>query len=623
MLFENVPFSRWQHNDIFVEEYIMRGISWVMEKIEATKEQYKSQKDIVTSRRLSLEQFLLQVDASIEKTHNEILVTENSVRVKQWEIGVKQTQMADLQKKIVKNKHVILEYLNYIYTKGDLLYDQNQNIDVLRGILMNDGDIQDMFSDIHYKGLVSQVGQQFVDMYRNLTRDYYRMLLSLDAEVTSLSELEKSLNLKRDELEHERAERSRILELTKWQEEIFAQYISSQENQIANAALAWKNAQDRYVAKFENLAKEYGCNLTQDPLEMRQECKDFRSFFQAERSLMQTATLIQSGTVNIFSWPVPTNRLSAFYRDPDYFSLLWSSHDAIDIPVPQGTAVRSVADGYIYYILPPTPGGYSYMAVKHANGMVSVYGHLSHIYGSLFQMVKKGDVIGLSGGIPGTPWAGPLTSWAHLHFEVWKNGTNVDPLRFLNIADIPFSSFPSRYNDKFVQDIQEKYGNTRDTSQYESNFKIRGETEDARQANLLTSYAAPAFRNRDIWITASLDAHIDPSFLMCVWLAETTLGNFMKTAYNIGNVGNTDDGSVRSFANVSEGINAMAKTFNNQYLSQYNTVSELSRWGNSRGLIYASSPENWHNNIIRCMSALKGRFVEDDYAFRLKPPTGL
>jgi murein DD-endopeptidase MepM/ murein hydrolase activator NlpD len=37
------------------------------------------------------------------------------------------------------------------------------------------------------------------------------------------------------------------------------------------------------------------------------------------------------------------------------------------------------------------------MAVKHANGIVTVYGHLSHIYGSLFQIVKKGDVIALSG----------------------------------------------------------------------------------------------------------------------------------------------------------------------------------------------------------------------------------
>jgi hypothetical protein len=61
----------------------------------------------------------------------------------------------------------------------------------------------------------------------------------------------------------------------------------------------------------------------------------------------------------------------------------------------------------------------------------------------------------------------------------------------------------------------------------------------------------------------------------------------------------------------------MASTFNNKFLSDYNSVSELSRWWNANGAIYASSNANWHNNIIRCLSALKGRFVEDNFKFRI------
>lgn len=121
-----------------------------------------------------------------------------------------------------------------------------------------------------------------------------------------------------------------------------------------------------------------------------------------------------------------------------------------------------------------------------------------------------------------------------------------------------------------------------------------------------------------MWVNTALDAHIDPSFLMCVALAETTLGNHLKTAYNVGNIGNTDDGSTYAFASAQEGITWMAQTLDNKFLSKYTKVSELSRWGNDKGSIYASSNSNWHNNIIRCMSALKGRFVEDDYKFRLQ-----
>jgi len=94
----------------------------------------------------------------------------------------------------------------------------------------------------------------------------------------------------------------------------------------------------------------------------------------------------------------------------------------------------------------------------------------------------------------------------------------------------------------------------------------------------------------------------------------------MKTAYNIGNVGNTDSGSTYSFTSAREGIYWMAKTFNNKFLSQYNTIEQLSRYGNKddKKPIYASSEFNWHNNIMKCMSHVKGEFIPDDYEFRLQ-----
>lgn len=64
----------------------------------------------------------------------------------------------------------------------------------------------------------------------------------------------------------------------------------------------------------------------------------------------------------------------------------------------------------------------------------------------------------------------------------------------------------------------------------------------------------------------------------------------------------------------------MARTFNNKYLSQYSEIRLLSRYGNrdESKPIYASSPSNWHNNIVTCMTHIKGKFIPDDYNFRLK-----
>lgn len=95
---------------------------------------------------------------------------------------------------------------------------------------------------------------------------------------------------------------------------------------------------------------------------------------------------------------------------------------------------------------------------------------------------------------------------------------------------------------------------------------------------MLSTYATPAFQDWNLWVNTALEAKIDPSFMMCIGLAETTLGNHLKTAYNIGNVGNTDSGDTITFASPQEGIRAMAKTFNNRYLGKYQKISELSRW---------------------------------------------
>jgi murein DD-endopeptidase MepM/ murein hydrolase activator NlpD len=69
--------------------------------------------------------------------------------------------------------------------------------------------------------------------------------------------------------------------------------------------------------------------------------------------------------------------------------VLGTQHDAIDIPVDQGTDIIAPMDGYVQYILPPVSGGYSYMAIKHPNGYVTVYGHLSEVLVYPYQFITK------------------------------------------------------------------------------------------------------------------------------------------------------------------------------------------------------------------------------------------
>jgi murein DD-endopeptidase MepM/ murein hydrolase activator NlpD len=131
-------------------------------------------------------------------------------------------------------------------------------------------------------------------------------------------------------------------------------------------------------------------------------------------------------------WPVePALGLSAIFLDEKYEERFGIPHHAIDVPVEQGSPVRAAADGEVEKVVDGGLG-YSYLIIRH-QGFATVYGHMSTFSVSEGQQVRQGEVIGSSGGMPGTEGAGALTTGPHLHFELIVEGKQVDPF-----TNLPF-----------------------------------------------------------------------------------------------------------------------------------------------------------------------------------------
>ncbi len=131
-----------------------------------------------------------------------------------------------------------------------------------------------------------------------------------------------------------------------------------------------------------------------------------------------------------FAWPV-IGKVSAGFHDEKYKKFFSVPHLGMDIVVPQNTAVRSSADGVVFLVREGGATGYTYVLIGHRDGYATLYGHLSSVSVSAGDDVEQGQVIGQSGGAPGTVGAGPMTTGAHLHFEVIKGGANVNPRNVL------------------------------------------------------------------------------------------------------------------------------------------------------------------------------------------------
>jgi septal ring factor EnvC (AmiA/AmiB activator) len=93
----------------------------------------------------------------------------------------------------------------------------------------------------------------------------------------------------------------------------------------------------------------------------------------------------------------------------------------IDIAVPSGTEVRSVADGTVNMISYIAGFG-NLMIVAHDDGFYTVYAHLSEILVRRDKKVKAGQAIARSG---------ESVSGPRLHFELWYNRLKQDPLNWL------------------------------------------------------------------------------------------------------------------------------------------------------------------------------------------------
>ncbi len=165
--------------------------------------------------------------------------------------------------------------------------------------------------------------------------------------------------------------------------------------------------------------------------ELRSEQSAIESALQALQDEIQNRLLAeddQNGGPTVITWPVD-GIITALFHDPDYPFRNLFEHSGLDIAVPQGTAVAAAAPGVVAWAKTGKMYG-NYIMIIHANGLATLYAHLSRLDVSQDQLVKRGQIIGLSGGRAGSAGAG-FSTGPHLHFEVRQDGIPSNPLSFL------------------------------------------------------------------------------------------------------------------------------------------------------------------------------------------------
>lgn len=330
------------------------------------------------------------LDNSLASSQLEIEIAKEEIRRLVDEIDAFDAKIAEQERSIARDKELAGALSRTLY--------RAQFRRSTFEILVSRPSLSEFFDEVRrLAGLQQSLGGSLVRLKAQEAR-LRGQRAERDTAKLAVEDEKRGLETKRNELEDERALKDALLLDTK---------ASELEYRYALAELKREQSQaDNEIAYLERVLRE--------KLDLADRLK---------------------GASALLSWPlVPARGLSTQFHDPEYPFRHVFEHPGVDIRAGQGTPVRAAAAGIVARA--KNAGmGYSYVMVIHNDNVSTVYGHLSRIASREDAFVERGEIIGYSGGMPGTPGAGRLTTGPHLHFETRLRGIPVNPLHYLISAE--------------------------------------------------------------------------------------------------------------------------------------------------------------------------------------------
>lgn len=357
--------------------------------LEEAMAKYKKNIETTKVQAASLKNQISILNNRLAQTEIEIQLTEGKIDEAKMEIEALELSIADKEAVISKQKIIIGKMVRNISAD-----DQKNYLEIM--------------------------------LTSNSFADFYNQVKYLESVYADLGRSVKNLRLAKEDLDFKKAQvesRKKVYEDLKT--ELDNKKIDLQEqNGTKNTLLVQtKSSEARYQTMLSTLRSQYQA--------IENEISSYEDQVRKKLAAMEENQNTDTATGEL-SWPVPSHYITSAFHDPDYPYRRVFEHSGIDIRASQGTAVKAAAAGYIARAKRCSSAScYSYILIVHNGNISTLYGHMSTITVADDAFVARGDVIGYSGGTPGTVGAGPFVTGPHLHFEVRQSGIPVNPMGYL------------------------------------------------------------------------------------------------------------------------------------------------------------------------------------------------
>ncbi len=374
-----------------------------LEEIQAQQDQLQAENQELQAKLDSLREDEAQKQAYQDTLQNQIDVVQEQILTTRENINDLNGSIQELTMKLDKSQEAVQDTIDKFKERLVALYTAG-NVSTLE-ILLDSQSLSEFTTRMTMVETMTSHDQQLVDELEAYIKSTQTDREELQAQKEQVAQLQVTLEGKQDELdalyEENKAALGEIqgqVYATENQMEINEEELAEGEAKIQAAIEAQKKAEE------EAAKQQAGSNSSgQSPV------------------INPPSDGSGGGSGFHCIWPLP---------GVTYVSAGWNGypgHKGMDIAGPWGTPIVAAADGQVIEANDYDSWGYSwgYYVLIYHNGTYSTrYAHMSSVAVSTGQYVTAGTIIGYEGET-GNAFG------AHLHFEVYENGTRVDPARFL------------------------------------------------------------------------------------------------------------------------------------------------------------------------------------------------
>lgn len=210
------------------------------------------------------------------------------------------------------------------------------------------------------------------------------------------------------------AERKQILQLNV-QADSLEQIIESRDIYLNNLLSAFN---ERPETRTEKPKKDTTGKLAKANTNPSSKDLEFREEYEQNKGKSASVAKLRYSSLGelVFFTPVQGLITESFDLTEDHFG--------VDIVTKQDETIKTTLDGTVIFTGFSAEDG-NIMQIQHGNNLISIYKHCSSFLKATGDRVKSGEAIAVVGN------TGEKSHGPHLHFELWFNGSPINPQEFV------------------------------------------------------------------------------------------------------------------------------------------------------------------------------------------------